>query len=195
MDLRAAPGLNGGLIASHDDILHSAMMPPLRRTPMAPSGWPLRSAFSVPGKAVFRRDARPCFWHRAGTVRRSLLLALVLIQTVLATWSMTAVLPYHGSQPLEIALLALFVLLFAWISAGFWTAVMGFLVLLLASSPDYARPSGRSRPQASCATSISSCCRTQATPTVTSRRSRHGAMRATGSARPGASSIAGAFIA
>jgi len=130
MDLRAAPGLNGGLIASHDDILHSAMMPPLRRTPMAPSGWPLRSAFSVPGKAVFRRDARPCFWHRAGTVRRSLLLALVLIQTVLATWSMTAVLPYHGSQPLEIALLALFVLLFAWISAGFWTAVMGFLVLL-----------------------------------------------------------------
>lgn len=130
MDLRAAPGLNGGLIAGHDKILHSAMVPPLRRTPMAPSGWPLRSAFTLLGKAVSRRSARPYFWRRDGTARRSLLLSLVLVQTVLAAWSMTAVLPYHGSQPLEIAILALFVLLFAWISAGFWTALMGFFVLL-----------------------------------------------------------------
>ncbi|HEX8986399.1 MAG TPA: glucans biosynthesis glucosyltransferase MdoH, partial [Rhodocyclaceae bacterium] len=47
-----------------------------------------------------------------------------------ATWAMASVLPYHGHEPLEVALLALFAVLFFWVSAGFWTAVMGFAVLL-----------------------------------------------------------------
>jgi len=41
------------------------------------------------------------------------------------------VLPYHGRQPLELAILVLFAILFAWISAGFWTAFAGFATLAL----------------------------------------------------------------
>ena len=52
------------------------------------------------------------------------------MQTTLAAWSMAVVLPYHGTQLLELAILGLFVPLFAWVSAGFWTALTGFLVLL-----------------------------------------------------------------
>jgi membrane glycosyltransferase len=43
---------------------------------------------------------------------------------------MSAVLPYHGRQPLEIGVLALFAILFLWVSAGFWTAIAGFVVQL-----------------------------------------------------------------
>ena len=43
---------------------------------------------------------------------------------------MTTVLPYHGAKPLEFTILALFATLFFWVSAGFWTAMMGFLLLL-----------------------------------------------------------------
>ncbi|NUT14908.1 MAG: glucan biosynthesis glucosyltransferase H, partial [Cupriavidus sp.] len=68
-------------------------------------------------------------WHPAGSHRRWVLLGLVGIQTVLATYFMTNVLPYHGADPLEIAILVLFAILFSWVSAGFWTAMMGFLVL------------------------------------------------------------------
>ena len=42
---------------------------------------------------------------------------------------MSAVLPYHGQQPLEIPILVLFAILFGWVSAGFWTAIAGFVVL------------------------------------------------------------------
>ncbi|MGO4809695.1 glucans biosynthesis glucosyltransferase MdoH [Cupriavidus sp. 2MCAB6] len=68
-------------------------------------------------------------WHPAGAHRRWVLLGLVAGQTTLATYFMTKVLPYHGTDPLEIAVLALFAILFSWVSAGFWTAMMGFLVL------------------------------------------------------------------
>jgi membrane glycosyltransferase len=44
---------------------------------------------------------------------------------------MAAVLPYRGSQPLEIAILVVFTILFGWVSVGFWTAVMGCWVLLI----------------------------------------------------------------
>src|SRR3546814_17366728 len=43
---------------------------------------------------------------------------------------MAAGLPYKGRHPLEIASLTLYAVLFAWISAAFWTAVFGFFVLL-----------------------------------------------------------------
>jgi membrane glycosyltransferase len=68
-------------------------------------------------------------WHPAGSHRRWFLLALVVIQTALATYFMAKVLPYHGADPLEVAILVLFAVLFSWVSAGFWTAMMGFLVL------------------------------------------------------------------
>ena len=50
----------------------------------------------------------------------------------MAVTYMTSILPYKGTAPLEIAILILFALLFAWVSSGFWTALMGFFQLLKA---------------------------------------------------------------
>ena len=74
-------------------------------------------------------------WHGAGAVRRTVLGLLVLAQTIFATDFMTAVLPYHGTQPLEIAILVLFAILFCWVSLGFWTAVLGFVVQFVGHGP------------------------------------------------------------
>jgi membrane glycosyltransferase len=106
-----------------------AMAPPLNRTPMAPRPWS--------GRAHAHEKAAPTVgpvpalhhWHRTAAVRRICLLTLVLVQTWIATDFMASVLPYQGRQPVEIAILILFAILFGWISAGFWTAMMGFLVL------------------------------------------------------------------
>ena len=64
-----------------------------------------------------------------------LLALLVGVQTWLATQFMASVLPYQGGQLLEVAILVLFVILFSWVSAGFWTAIMGFVVLLKGGDP------------------------------------------------------------
>jgi membrane glycosyltransferase len=112
--------------------------PPVRRTSMAPRRWPpviwpWRRNGDSNGNGNGRRRARgtpPQPRRLDGFGRRSMLTLLTFGQTVLATWSMTAVLPYHGSRPMEIAVLILFALLFFWVSAGFWTAIMGFFVLL-----------------------------------------------------------------
>ena len=64
-----------------------------------------------------------------------LFLALLVTQTLFATYYMTAVLPYHGSTVLEIALLAAFALSFAWVSVGAWLAVYGFFYRRLGGDP------------------------------------------------------------
>lgn len=69
-------------------------------------------------------------WQSQGNIRRLVLLALMLGQTAVATYFMAKVLPYQGSKPLEIGLLGLFAILFCWVSAGFWTALAGLLVML-----------------------------------------------------------------
>jgi membrane glycosyltransferase len=59
-----------------------------------------------------------------------LLTGLVLAQTGAFVHGMaTHVLPYHGAQPLELAILALSGILFGWVSLGFWTAITGFVLL------------------------------------------------------------------
>lgn len=119
--------------------------PPLNRKSMAPETWPLNPALrlfrTIKNRVVSGNrsgeerspsdspDPRGR-WHSAGTFRRIMLLTLVLLQTCIAIDFMVAVLPYHGRQPLEIAILALFAVLFCWVSAGFWTAMMGFLMVL-----------------------------------------------------------------
>ncbi len=124
-----------------------ATTPRLRRTPMAPSAplTPLRARAWSAARLVLRARGpdhpglgaglRPPMradapWRLAGALRRALLLALVLVQTGGAAWSMAAVLPYHGERPLELAILALFTILFGWISTAFWIGVAGFAVLL-----------------------------------------------------------------
>ena len=85
-------------------------------------------------------------WQNLGNLRRVILLILMLAQTACATWFMRTVLPYQGTTVLEIALLALFALLFCWVSAGFWTALAGCLVLL--RGDDRYSISHQSQPQA-----------------------------------------------
>lgn len=65
-------------------------------------------------------------WRLAALIRRLLLLVIVLTQTAAATWLMLSVLPYHGGNGLEVAMTAIFAVLFLWISLGFWIGVFGF---------------------------------------------------------------------
>jgi membrane glycosyltransferase len=115
--------------------LRLATAPPIRhRSSMSPRRWPPRfwqvaSAWRRPARD--RRVDSPDpqgRWHRAGAIRRTVLGLLTLAQAAFATDFMAAVLPYHGRQPLEIAILVLFAVLFCWVSAGFWTALLGFFV-------------------------------------------------------------------
>lgn len=67
-------------------------------------------------------------WHRAAAWRRTLLTCLVLAQTLVGSYILGWVLPYHGGNLVELGLIILFALLFAWISVGFWVGLLGFLV-------------------------------------------------------------------
>lgn len=69
-------------------------------------------------------------WTSAANRRRVLLFGLAFLQTTLAGYYFLKVIPEHGATGLEKVLLVLFVILFAWISLGFWTAVAGFFSLL-----------------------------------------------------------------
>ncbi|WP_430869653.1 glucans biosynthesis glucosyltransferase MdoH [Cupriavidus basilensis] len=128
-----------------DGTVHIDTGPAPERASMVPRAWPphIVSGFLRNlGRRVLGRPPAPETWdtlhdgpdaegkwHPAGAHRRWVLLGLVTGQTALATYFMTKVLPYHGTDGLEIAILALFAILFSWVSAGFWTAMMGFLVL------------------------------------------------------------------
>ncbi|MEW6267363.1 MAG: glucans biosynthesis glucosyltransferase MdoH [Thermodesulfobacteriota bacterium] len=68
-------------------------------------------------------------WSKAAKWRRRLLLVLILAPTLLASRYMMWVLPHHGVTWLEAAIVLVFAILFAWISLGFWTATLGFLIL------------------------------------------------------------------
>lgn len=113
--------------------------PRLARSPMAPHAWLGRHARSAarddrsPAEADRRSPAKPHDpggrWRRRAAHRRLVLVTLIVAQTLVATDYMALVLPYHGRQPHEIGILVLFGVLFAWISAGFWTALAGFWVL------------------------------------------------------------------
>src|SRR5436190_972119 len=109
--------------------------PPVERAPMAPRRWSFRSRARNQQDEPDRGSANPAHprskdpWQRVGAARRFALLGLVLAQTWFATSFMAAILPYHGRPPLEFALVSLFAVLFAWISAGFWTAIAGFVLL------------------------------------------------------------------
>jgi membrane glycosyltransferase len=144
--LRAAEGDDPDIVATARQTAESGVClpsaPPLARTAMSPEPWvtnPLVRAWrrlrgQTPGPAddyiatAPRMDPR---WRQAGSRRRLVLLIMVALQTAVATYYMKGVLPYQGKQILEIGILFLFALLFCWVSAGFWTAMMGFLQLLI----------------------------------------------------------------
>lgn len=79
---------------------------------------------------VGRKDFRNKPWQRVAGWRRLLLAVLILVPTLFASAFMSDVLPHKGSTPLEIAIVVVFGALFAWISLGFWAAMMGFFLLV-----------------------------------------------------------------
>lgn len=120
--------------------------PPINRVSMVPQPWgalnpitrwfqSLRRRDTDTAAALSVEDAAPANDAAKGGARRLTLLFLMLGQTALATYYMSSVLPYQGKQPLEMAMLALFALLFCWVSAGFWTAMTGFILLARGKDP------------------------------------------------------------
>jgi len=116
--------------------------PAINRSTMAPLSWPPKSSFRLFKSRQVRRDP-DCLlpgkdqadsrtssggWQAAANLRRLALLVLVVSQVYFFTSAMAAVLPYHGRRMLEMAILILFAILTAWVSLGFWTAIMGFVV-------------------------------------------------------------------
>ncbi|MCU0950543.1 MAG: glucans biosynthesis glucosyltransferase MdoH [Burkholderiaceae bacterium] len=117
--------------------------PPLVRGAMVAQPWrarPLRGLVD----ALLGRDAGPATvplqspidaldarrWQTAAVRRRRMLVLLIALSALGAAGALWSAWPADEVGALHGAVLALFTLLFAWIAAGFWTAVMGFVVLL-----------------------------------------------------------------
>ncbi len=136
--------LAAGVMHSDASGAEIAAMPPHVRTPLAPVPWvpnPLvrvwrrlradRPQDPPETLAALHANGDGSAWRLAGSRRRLALLVGVGVQTAVATWYMKGVLPYQGGQVLEVLILILFALLFGWVSSGFWTAMMGFLQLMI----------------------------------------------------------------
>lgn len=111
-------------------------MPPAHRWSMEPQ--PIDRGFmnrlrewrnAIPRLASGRLNTLPSL-RTTALLRQLLLLALVIVPSLGATGYMATVLPHKGSTLLELAILLAALALFAWILVGFWTATMGFFVLL-----------------------------------------------------------------
>ena len=148
--------------------------PPIRRTKVVPEPWRtnilvrgwrrLTGRSNPPAPKIDERVLPKARWRTVGSIRRYILLVLMLGQTIVAGWYMKGIMPYQGwafvdleevlHQPLmqtavqvlpyalQTSILILFGILFCWVSAGFWTALMGFLELL--TGHDKYRISGKS---------------------------------------------------
>ena len=134
--------------------------PPINRTKVVPEPWRTNVLIRMWRRMTGRpnapqppkRELPPARWRTVGSIRRYILLTLMIGQTIIAGWYMKGILPYQGwsfvdldeilSQSLwdtvvqvwpyalQTSILILFGILFCWVSAGFWTALMGFLELL-----------------------------------------------------------------
>ncbi|MBD1551857.1 glucans biosynthesis glucosyltransferase MdoH [Pseudomonas typographi] len=136
--------------------------PPIHRTRVVPEPWKtnpvtrgwrrLTGKPQTPQPTSDVRDLPKARWRTVGSIRRYILLVLMIGQTIVAGYYMKGLMPYQGwalvdlqevaRQPilvsaqqvlpyvLQTSILILFGILFCWVSAGFWTALMGFLELL-----------------------------------------------------------------
>jgi membrane glycosyltransferase len=106
------------------------LAPDVNRTPMAAKPW---RGLSMLGW-LFRAEAGPPDVdgpaRGAGQRRRLVLLALSLAPALYATYVMSGLLPQEASSTAEKALLVVFAILSCWLAAGFWTAMMGFVVMI-----------------------------------------------------------------
>jgi membrane glycosyltransferase len=111
-------GLDKGILDAEGDYISS--MPPMNRGVMIPE--------DLSDKASKPVSQGP--WIRSARLRRIILILLIVFPTILTCNYMANVLPNRGATLLETALVAVFGILFAWISIGFWTALMGLIAML-----------------------------------------------------------------
>jgi membrane glycosyltransferase len=117
--------------------------PPVNRISMVPQPWGSLNLLVRWFKRLIGREAPQAILRGpaeadapasaetlGGGWRRVILMFLMFGQTGLATYFMATILPYQGKDSMEMATLVLFATLCCWVSAGFWTAMAGFLVLL-----------------------------------------------------------------
>lgn len=76
-----------------------------------------------------QRRSQP--WWPVSLRRRLVLGILILLPSLIAVNFMIDVLPHQGRTWLELGIALVFAALFGWISIGFWTALLGFLILLV----------------------------------------------------------------
>ena len=117
-----------------------ASMPLLARGAMIPHRFVRRGLRRAIARVPFARsaaegsaprpDASARRWSWAARRRRVLLAVLVLIPSVIAGEFMLDVLPQKGNTLHESGIAICFGALFGWISIGFWTATLGFLLLI-----------------------------------------------------------------
>jgi membrane glycosyltransferase len=118
--------------------------PPIRRAPMPARPWRgfvrslsdaaragvrgllLRAARRRPEAARSANALHGPAWQRVAARRRAALLLLVVLSAAAGSALLAHGLPPLRSAPLRLLQLGLFAVLFAWVSAGFFTAVMGF---------------------------------------------------------------------
>lgn len=113
-----------------------ASAPPIVRGTVRAEPWQgfwrgvARSLLSVfrPVRSIPSQPIEP--WQRAAQRRRRTLLLLVMLSAVGASCLLNEVLPPVHSDVLRCAQIGLFGLLFGWVAAGFFTALMGFWVQL-----------------------------------------------------------------
>jgi membrane glycosyltransferase len=88
-------------------------------------------ASSPAGAALLYLDARPA--NLAG--RRVLFAALVIATIAAVMWLAAVALSADGLGPLDVVLLALFLVTLPWTVIGFWNAAIGFVILRFAKNP------------------------------------------------------------
>ena len=170
--------------------------PPIRRGSMAARPWRgLARSLSEASLAALRRlrarrrrsDALPAqpAWQHAASRRRAALLVLVALSASGATALLAHGLPPHDSGWLRSTQIGLFGLLFAWVSAGFFTAMMGFWVLCRGDPHAMSAASVRDRPIGESARTaiIMPVCNEQVSAVVAGLRATCDSLAATGAAR------------
>ncbi len=84
----------------------------------------------TPDRSELHKRRRLLAWTRVAARRRALLGFLVFLPSIVASGFMVNVLPRQGGTWLEFAIVVFFGALFSWISIGFWTALLGFILLV-----------------------------------------------------------------
>ena len=69
--------------------------------------------------------------EKIGIWRRIILLILIVVPSILAAEIMFSILPAKGGVWLNLIITSLFAILFSWISIGFWSSIVGTLILFL----------------------------------------------------------------